>query len=92
MEIPIKMDDLGGTPIFGNTHIPSLKLTASSPLKIGPKRPKREQVLEKPSIFLCHVTCNEDILMILIIGICSMGRKVYLPIHEWVNFLWYMYR
>ena len=21
MENPIKMDDLGGTPIFGNTHI-----------------------------------------------------------------------
>ena len=23
MENPIKMDDLGGTPTFGNTHIPT---------------------------------------------------------------------
>ena len=25
MENPIKMDDLGGTPIFGNTHMYLLK-------------------------------------------------------------------
>ena len=34
MENPIKTDDLGGTPIFGNTHFVSVK-TTRLPLEIG---------------------------------------------------------
>ena len=31
MENPIKMDDLGGTPIFGNTHMKQLLVGGFSP-------------------------------------------------------------
>ena len=65
MENPIKMDDLGGTPIFGNTHISLIGVTYKKTANwsvVGSFPPKENQPTfwdEPPaSVHVMEVCCS----------------------------------